>query len=198
VLGDYVIASCNVGSAIAGTGDEALGDTFTYTEAMDACATGYHVPSANEWLTVLQNGNILGLRSGARNGSTMTRNADALHRFDDALLLPRNATNYQTSTLNGGEVQQFVANTPIAGLIQTTPQEENFLRCFQDRSDPINEGDTGFQGTGTTDEFTSPSCTPYTVPHNGSYLLEVRGARGNYKDGANGAGYNYTGTIYYR
>lgn len=134
-VGDQVIAACNVGSTTAGTGDESIGTLLEYTGAMTACATGYYLPSATDWSLLLQNGNVLGLWSGARNGSRITRTSNDLHTFADVISLPRTPKRYQTSTLTGGKIQQFVADAPTAGLTQTALLTDAYpVRCFQESS----------------------------------------------------------------
>ncbi len=52
-IGEYTIAACNVGSSIAGTGEESYGKYYIWEEAQEVCSAGYHLPSIEEWQWIL-------------------------------------------------------------------------------------------------------------------------------------------------
>ncbi len=47
-IGNHTIAACNVGSSKAGISSTSYGEDYTYNEAKNICANGYHLPSKEE------------------------------------------------------------------------------------------------------------------------------------------------------
>lgn len=168
VVGDRKVAACNVGTSTAGTGLEAVGSGYAFSDAQTVCATGYHTPSANEWTVLLQEGYNQGLRSGHwSNASALAWNATTFTQFQSLLKLPEVA--YWTSTSgSANSAFRFSFDDASAEVNGSYNQDEStVVRCFQDSSPVVPAGDVaGGNGTGEVEDFTpTGSCTTYTVPH---------------------------------
>ena len=52
-VGSYEIAACNVGANKAGLSEESYGELYQREMARTVCAQGYHLPTIEEWKSVV-------------------------------------------------------------------------------------------------------------------------------------------------
>lgn len=187
-IGDFTVAACNIGTSLAGTGALSFGSYHTADTAATLCSTGYHLPKAEEWAVLLQEGYNLGLRGGTWNGSLLQWDTTQLAAFQNFLNLPIAGAGTATggsiawyrsaSPASAGSAFRLLFDASSASVSSSALIDTLYpVRCFLDHEEiftpPILTDIEGedFPSTG--------SCVPYVVPANGTYRLEVWGAAGD-------------------